>query len=529
MREYNVALKRDVDYDAFWEDMESQTDGLLYIPNRKIDFTNERPASIRQCWYLLTDEEAETLRQDSRVECVEIPPEHRDDIKFVRNLQQISNFEKTTSDTGTYTNWGLLRSNYPTNIYGAGTNPSLNTYYDYNLDGAGVDVVIQDSGIQADHPEFQDALGNSRVQQINWGTISGLFTQNANHYRDYHGHGTHCAGIAAGKTYGWAKNARIYALKVSGLEGTGDSGTGVSVTYCFDAIKIWHNAKPIDPKTGCRRPTVVNMSWGYSQDYSSVTSVTWRGNTFTTGSAVTDSFWRFNNAGIVSEVVNPGGSGTYNSNVRVSSVDTDIQELIDAGVVVCIAAGNSYQKIDKVGGIDYDNNVVTNTGTIYYHRGSSPYDDQAIIVGSLDSSVFDSTQDQKSEFSCTGPGVDIYAPGSNIMSSCSTTNEIGGQNYHLNTSYKQSNISGTSMAAPQIAGMTALLLQMNPTASVAQIKNSMIARAQIAVYTGSISSSYVEARALQGSLPLVAFSKVGGSSNLVFSGSFSISTNINFI
>jgi subtilisin family serine protease len=509
--------------------METETDGLLYIPNRRIEFTNERPASIRQCWYLLTDDEADIIRQDPRVFCVEIPPEHRDDIKLVRNLQQRSNFEKTTLDTGDYVNWGLLRSNYPTNVYGASSVAPLNAYYDYTLDGSGVDVVIQDSGIQVDHPEFQDSLGNSRVQQINWGTISGLFTQNANHYRDYHGHGTHCAGIAAGKTYGWAKNARIYALKVAGLEGSGDGGTGISVTYCFDAIKIWHNAKPIDPKTGCRRPTVVNMSWGYSQDYSSVTSLTWRGNTFITGSAVNDSYWRYITAGVVYEGVNPGGSGTYNSNVRVSSVDTDIQELIDAGVVVCIAAGNSYLKVDKVGGIDYDNNIVTNTGTIYYHRGSSPYDDQAIIVGSLDSSVFDSNQDQKSAFSCTGPGVDVYSPGSNVMSSCSNTNEIGGQNYYFNTSYKQANISGTSMASPQVAGMVALLLQMNPTSSVAQIKNSMVSRAQTNVYTGSVSSSYAESRALLGGLPISAFSKLGGGSNLVFSGSFSISTNINFV
>ena len=40
---YNVILKKDVDYDGFWEDMETETYGLLYIPNRRIEFTNERP------------------------------------------------------------------------------------------------------------------------------------------------------------------------------------------------------------------------------------------------------------------------------------------------------------------------------------------------------------------------------------------------------------------------------------------------------------------------------------------------------
>ena len=41
MKQYNVALKADIDYDGFWDDMETETDGLLYIPNRKIEFTNE--------------------------------------------------------------------------------------------------------------------------------------------------------------------------------------------------------------------------------------------------------------------------------------------------------------------------------------------------------------------------------------------------------------------------------------------------------------------------------------------------------
>ena len=84
MREYNVILKKDIDYDEFWNDMESDTDGgKLYIPNRRVDFTNERPASLRQCWYLLTDEEAEQLKLDERVFDVEIPPEHRNDIVIV--------------------------------------------------------------------------------------------------------------------------------------------------------------------------------------------------------------------------------------------------------------------------------------------------------------------------------------------------------------------------------------------------------------------------------------------------------------
>ena len=132
MREYNVILKKDVDYDGFWEDMETETDGLLYIPNRRIEFTNERPGSLRQCWYNLTDEEADIVRQDPRVLAVEIPPEHRDDVVIGLRKVQEGVFTKTTSDSGNYQNWGLIRSSYDTNVYGTATTTDLS--YEYNLD-----------------------------------------------------------------------------------------------------------------------------------------------------------------------------------------------------------------------------------------------------------------------------------------------------------------------------------------------------------------------------------------------------------
>jgi len=492
MREYNVALKQGVDYDGFWNDMESDTDGgKLYIPNRAVQYTNERPASLRQCWYMLTEEEAEILRNDERVYCVEIPPEFRDDIIIVPAITQTGDFTKTTSDSGAYINWALIRASNSYNIYGTSTTTTAS--YTYTLDGTGVDVVIQDSGIQADHPEFFDSASVSRVYQIDWAAASGLsFTQNVNHYRDYDGHGTHVAGTVAGKTYGWAKNASIYSVKVSGLEGSGDSGTGISTTYAFDCIKNWHNAK------AGSRPTVVNMSWGYATFYNSVSSLTYRGTTYTDGSTTSNATYRQTTYGLRNLSAAAYGYN-YLCNTRVSSVDVDVQEMVSAGIIVCIAAGNRSFKIDVSSGIDYNNYAVTDTGTKYYHRGSSPAGDTAIIVGNSDSTVYSVELDQKATNSETGPGVDIFAPGTNIMSCVSNTNEYGAgaQNYFLSASFKQTNISGTSMASPQVAGVCALILQLNPSYTPAQVKSSLLSNATSTIYNTGLNDDWSDLRSLQ--------------------------------
>jgi len=515
MRQYNVILKKDIDYDEFWNDIESDTDGgKLYIPNRAVQYTNERPASLRQCWYLLTDEEAEQLKSDERVLAVEIPPEHRDDIKIGLRAIQTGDYTKTSSDSGNYINWGLIRSNFPNNVYGSSTTTTEN--YKYTLTGEGVDIVIQDSGIQSDHPEFQDPDGNNRVQEINWATVSGLaFTQNANHYRDYDGHGTHCGGIAAGKTYGWAKRAHIYSQKIVGLEGTGDSGTGISTTYAFDSIKIWHNNKAIQPKTGVKRPTVVNMSWGYYNIFGSITSINYRGTSYT-GASI-DSTAEKESFGLVL-------ASFSESNYRVASVDTDIQEMVDAGIIICVAAGNNSHKIDVSGGVDY-NNYYDDGEVVYYHRGSSPYDDEIISVGNMDSTSYSSTLDQKSTSSETGPGVTIYAPGTNIMSCTSNTNRWGGgsQNYYLNSSYKQTNISGTSMASPQVAGVCTLILEQNPKLTPAQVKSALLGMAGDAIYDTGTNDDWTNNRSLKGGSKKVLFNKANSDktlsiSNLTFSG-----------
>jgi subtilisin family serine protease len=517
-KEYIVSLNRGVNYDEFWNQIENVSESDGFVPERRVDIVDNRDLSLRQCHYALTDEEAVLLRNDPRVYAVEeptkIPPR-----KFAR---QAGNFTKTTGSTGTNVNWGMRRCIETTNVYGTST--TVTGDYLYGLDGTGVDVVIQDSGIQPDHPEFTDANGVSRVQLINWFTASGVTgTQSNNHYRDTDGHGTHVAGTAVGKTYGWAKNARIYSVKVRGLEGGGDSNTGITVPACFDVIRGWHLNKPINPVTGFRRPTIVNMSWGYTEYFDNINGGVYRG---TPWSGTT----RRTEFGMVGVQID---ANTYAHGARLGYVDVAIQELIDAGVHVVVASGNDYMKIDVPGGVDWDNYYVggffNGANPNYYHRGSSPFDDQAIMVGSIDSSVYSASLDQKSVFSNSGPGVDIYAPGSNVRSACSTTNAFASQPYYLNSAFRQLTISGTSMASPQVCGVGALILQAYPGATPNQLKQFMLNNcATDVIYSTGLNNDYTNNRSIKGGANKFLFQKLGNRDDtLKLLGSL-VSQNINF-
>jgi subtilisin family serine protease len=487
MTTYNVALNEGIDYDSFWNEIETDGSSSTYVPNRSVSIVNERPTSLRQCWYDLTDEEAEKLRNDSRVYCVEIPPEHRTDIELKHSAVQTGLYYKsagTNPANNLGINWGLFRLNSPTNNT-PGSSGTLN--YDYSLDGTGVDFVISDSGCQIDHPEFQDAAGETRVQQINWFTSSGVAgTMPANFYTDYDGHGTHCTGIAAGKTYGRAKNARIYVMTVDGLDVAPTNG--ISPTTSFECILGWHNNKPIDPATGYKRPTVVNMSWSYINSFSNIASVTYRGTTYTTSTKIAA-------YGMIG-----GGSFGNTFGVRVDSVDVDIAEMIAAGIIICGSAGNYYQTIDVPGGLDY-NNYYTNTSgfNTYYMRGGSPPSAPGVICVGNVSTIAD-TPEEKLGSSESGPRVDVWAPGTNIVSTTSNTNVYGAvTTYPFNASYKIMSISGTSMASPNVAGLAAQLLQIYPTATPAQIRQKIIDTSiPNMLYTTGLSTDYSNSRSLHG-------------------------------
>ena len=166
---------------------------------------------------------------------------------------------------------------------------------------------------------------------------------------------------------------------------------------------------------------------------------------------------------------------SYRYPVRVSSVDTDVEECIAAGVHICIAAGNNSFKADVSGGLDYDNIVFSSSSNNYYHRGSSPYSDNAFMVGCMDSTPENEAGniERKTGFSTTGPGVNIFAAGEYIVSACSTTNRFGAPAYFDGGGFKQTNISGTSMASPQVCGVAALYAQASPELTPAQLQSKI--------------------------------------------------------
>ena len=527
-KEYIVILKDGTDYNQFWNDIENTSAGLPHIPDRAVAILNNRDVQPRMCHYALTDDEAELVKLDSRVATVEEPLANIGLFPqlFTTEGPSTGNISFTipaiTNHSGNNVNWGLIAHSTSNNTYG--NTVSTSSEYQYTLDGTGVDIVIMDTGIEYYHPEFLDASGNTRVVLYNW-TGNLVTTPNSINFSDIDGHGTACAGISGGKNYGWAKNAAIYPCKIF------DSGS-ISVADALDAIKTWHTAKnTVGNVAYTGRSTVVNGSFGYvfGNALLSITSINYQ-NGGNVAATTPDASKGMTNGSVTQYDLASGNTYLFSCGqpLRTSQIDTAVDALISSGAVFVCAAGNDAHKIATPTDSSNKTNDYWNywNGTYngisysidyrYYNRGASPGTANAIVVGAMVAGTNGAGQNQKISYSNAGYGVDVFAVGWNPRTAYANVVSGSGE-YWLNTAYRQKTFGGTSAAAPQIAGISALYLQAHPLANNLSGNNTAVIKSWLtqnsntsALYNSGLSSDYTNYQSQWGGNAGVAYQSIQG-------------------
>ena len=501
----------------------NKNDFMQELVDLEITILDQFPGSLRNIEVSLSEEQILIYKEDGRVFDVQKLSKSEIDNYVVQN----STIRKgrASYDYRYFTNstdWGK----YTAINHGYGVEPSTSNSSSYNLHqtGKNTDVVIIDTGIQVDHPEWlSPTTGQSRLQQIDWPSASGLsgtYTQGAQHYTDQDGHGSHVTSTAAGAFYGWAPEANIYCLKVFNTD-------RFDVVDALIMVRNWHLNKGND------NPTIVNMSLGYSWVQRGITSLTYRGTTYSV-SEIAESNPNANDPsksrketdfGLIETLTsNSAGPTYYSVPVRLSSIDAEVEDGVDAGIIYVIAAGNNSFKADVPGGDDYDNYFTSSAdGDLYYHRGSSPLSDNCISVGSLDwlnlsGGVYGWLSDGrvgKATYSTTGPRINIWAGGTWIPGASPGPGSITWDDYegfnignlgnYPEPGYYSMKITGTSMASPQVAGMIANLAETRRNWSPLQwrdyIQQISEKRGFYTTFDGSSIENYTDFRSLLGGEP----------------------------
>jgi subtilisin family serine protease len=304
------------------------------------------------------------------------------------------------------------------------------------INGAGIGIAIVDSGIQANHKMFMESSANgsfsSRVVYSEDFTGEGRTD-------DPYGHGTHVAGIAAGNGLlsggayrGIAPGAHLINLRVLNAQG---QGTTAGVLQALEWLLVHHSKYKI---------YVVNLSIG--------------------------------TPAINSAAMDP--------------LCLAVRKLHDKGVLVVAAAGNHGK--DGAGQKLYG---------LIHSPGNEP---SVLTVGAVNTFGTDSRDDDRiASYSSRGParsywtdseGVKHYdntikpelvAPGNKLVSAQAASNSLVFQNPALNVSgsstasdSKLMTLSGTSMAAPVVAGAAALLFQSEAMFTPSMVKAFLMYSAQ---------------------------------------------------
>ena len=307
------------------------------------------------------------------------------------------------------------------------------------LDGTGVSVAAIDSGVDPTHPFFKEADGSSAVvrslksacvDESSTGTscIVDLPTNVDTDTLSGGGHGTHVNGIIAGRDTTLTDGTRLHGA-APGAKLVDISTGAVLVIIGADAALNWvleNHAHPCGAgvsATACPPIRVSNNSYG------------------------------------------PTGGGEFDP----QSATAKLQEALAAeGVMTVWANGNdgdNGQNQSNPPGQDPTPGVIS----------VSSYNDHE--TGTRDGAVSDFSSRGDAARSATWP--DISAPGENIQSSCRAYLPICSSGLKPNNGPGATDIatfntiSGTSMAAPHIAGIIAQLFQANPNSTPAQVEAAM--------------------------------------------------------
>jgi subtilisin family serine protease len=125
-------------------------------------------------------------------------------------------------------------------------------------------------------------------------------------------------------------------------------------------------------------------------------------------------------------------------------VDDAVKAIVASGITLAVAAGNGW------------GNGTVGADACMFPISNVP---EAITVAAS------TATDARTTWTNYGACIDIFAPGSSIMSSTFDTDNSSGTK------------SGTSMASPHVAGAAALVLQQAPGATPAQVRDYLVTQA----------------------------------------------------
>lgn len=317
-------------------------------------------------------------------------------------------------------------------------------------------------------------------------------------------HGTQCAAATFGRTQGWAYNANKWVLNLYGSRSSG-------IEAGFDAQKLFHQMKPVNPTYGTKDPTISSNSWGYRAVPSDSAYYYYRG---ASGVSYSSSSSRSPFSSLNTKPGFMRWVGYYGDGYRMkgehppNSTTQALDELINAGVIFVGAAGNSGQKQVSSDHPDFDNYWNTGLGVtvgqnFFYEFGvrAFPYTNRrgfpqqggmtrsgiggtiytypVINIGALDDeySSAQGYKERKVTYSDMGSEIDCYAAADGILTALNVSSS--GYTRHDSvpsgqsgfTYYYDNKFSGTSAACPVACGLIATKLENNRDWEWQDVKN----------------------------------------------------------